>query len=346
MVARIDFRGPARYRIRSASDLALAVLEVSARRAVKGPRLPGWGWYLEVATRALRKQVNTAFTMGNVEDARRYLDSLVIDSPALSEVNIRQVGHEKFQGSWFSAKNGTAHATVLYFHGGGYSFYPQAYAGFIAQVTLAAKSRTLALDYRLTPEHRFPAQLDDALHAYRWLLENGTDPGNVVFIGDSAGGNLALSLLLHIRAENLPLPALAIALSPPTNFDAELNSNEDFDWIDKRALLRWRDWFCGEAQRRDPLVSPLWAELRGLPPVYIQAGRSEILYGSIQAFADHARDQGADVVLEAWEGMNHNFQIFGPDVPQSTEALRRIGEVIAARTDAPRTRETAPAVDG
>lgn len=345
MVARIDFRGPMRYRIRSARELALSVLEVSARRVIKGPRLPGWGWYLEIATRALRRQVSIAFTMPDVEEARRYLDSLVINSPALTEVNIRQVVHEKFRGSWFSSKNEVAHAAVLYLHGGGYSFYPQAYASFIAQVTLAAKSRTFALDYRLTPEHRFPSQLDDALNAYRWLLDNGTDPGNLVLAGDSAGGNLSLSLLLQIRAEKLPMPALAIALSPPTNFDAEISGNEDFDWINKRALLHWRDWFCDPGQRRNPLVSPLWADLRGLAPVYIQAGRAEILYESIQAFADHARDQGADVVLEAWEGMNHNFQVFGPDVPQSAEALRRIGEVIAAKTATRQREETAPALD-
>ena len=133
-------------------------------------------------------------------------------------------------------------ATVLYFHGGGYSFYPRAYANFIALITLAAKSRTFALDYRLSPEHRFPAQLEDALNAYRWLLETGVDPDHLVLAGDSAGGNLALALLLAARDSKLPLPALAIALSPPTDFEtnhASIVRNQDSDWIDKRMLDQW-----------------------------------------------------------------------------------------------------------
>ena len=310
--------------------MGASILEVFIRRILKGPRRPGWNWFVEVATRLAKKQVNTAFKMRDVQEVRRYLDSVAFSSPALSEVTIRNAVHEKFRGSWFSCKNAESPVTVLYFHGGGYSFYPQAYTSFIAQITLAAKSRTFALDYRLSPEHRFPTQLDDALNTYQWLLESETNPDNLVLAGDSAGGNLVLALLLQARDLQLPLPSLAIALSPPTNFDLEIVSNK-FDWIDKPALLRWRDWFCDPAQRRDPLISPLWADLRNLPPIYIQAGSAEILYDSIRAFADHGKNQGADVVLETWEDMNHDFQIFGPESPQSVDALRRVGEVIEAR---------------
>jgi acetyl esterase/lipase len=340
VIARVQFRGPLQYRLRSAAELSHSILEVSARRMLKGPRRPGWNWFVEVATRTLKKQVSTAFEMRDVKEARRYLDSVLISSPALSEVNIRQFVHEKFRGSWFSGKNIEPRITVLYFHGGGYSFYPRAYANFITQITLAAKSRTFALNYRLSPEHRFPAQLEDALNAYRWLLENGTDPDNLVLAGDSAGGNLTLALLLKARDLKLPLPALGIALSPPTDFESEIVNNEEFDWIDKRAILMWRDWFCDLAQGRDPLISPVRADLRGLPPIYMQAGRAEILYGSIQAFADRGKNQGADVVLETWKDMNHDFQIFGPDAPQSAEALRRIGAVIDERIKARNQIET------
>jgi monoterpene epsilon-lactone hydrolase len=221
MIARVHFRGPPQYCLRSAAELSQSVLEVSARRMLKGPRQPGWNWLVEVATHLLKKQVNTALSMRGVEEARRYLDSVVISSAVLSEVNVRQVVHDKFRGSWFSGKTAEPRRTVLYFHGGGYSFYPRAYASFIAQITLAAKSRTFPLDYRLSPEHRFPAQLEDALNAYRWLLENGTNPDTLVFTGDSAGGNLTLALLLQVRDVKLPLPAAAIVLSPPTNFESE-----------------------------------------------------------------------------------------------------------------------------
>ena len=336
MSARISFSGPIRYRVRGMAELCRSIIGASARRMLKGPRRPGWNWLAEVATRMLKRQVGTAMKMRDVNESRRYLDSMMITSPALSEINIRHIVRPKFRGSWFSEKqlsneNAEPQVTVLYLHGGGYSFYPQAYADFIAQITLAAKSRTFALDYRLAPEHRFPAQLEDALHAYRWLLESGTDSETLVIAGDSAGGNLALALLLAARDSNEPLPSLAVVLSPPTNFEIDLFPNQEFDWITEPALLCWRDWFCDPAQRRDPLVSPLRADLRDLPPIYIQAGCCEILYESIREFADHASARGADVILEGWEDMTHDFQIFGRDVSQSADALRRIGEVIATR---------------
>ncbi len=328
MTARLHFRGPVRYRLRSAANLSQSVLEVSTRRALKGPRLPSWSWYVEVATEVAKRRTLTAFQLSDVKEARRYLDSVVIRSRELSAVNITPVLQDKFRGSWFVSKKPEPRVTVLYFHGGGYSFYPQAYAHFIALITLAAKSRTFALDYRLTPEHRFPAQLEDAHNAYRWLLEKGADPGRLVFAGDSAGGNLTLALLQLARESKLPLPALAIALSPPTDFEADLARKGDFDWIEKRMLEQWADWFCDSAERRNPLVSPLWADPRGFPPIYIQAGRAEILYPSIQTFADRAQEQGTDVVLETWEDMTHDFQMFGLDSPPSAEALKRIAQVI------------------
>jgi monoterpene epsilon-lactone hydrolase len=295
---------------------------------------------MEVGTRMLKKQVDTALEMGGVAQARRYLDSVVISSPSVRTVNITPVVQAKFRGSWFAAKNAEATVTVPYFHGGGYCYYPQAYAYFVALVTLAAKSRTFALNYRLTPEHRFPAQLEDALNAYRWLLECGTEPECLVLAYDSAGGSLTLALLLAARDAKLPPPALAIALSAPTDFETERIGNQGFDWIDKRALTQWAEWFCDPAQRGDALVSPLRADLRGLPPIYMQAGCAEILYDSIQASADHGKNQGAEVVLESWENMNHDFQMFGQDVPQSADALRWIGEVIDVRVRARETMET------
>jgi epsilon-lactone hydrolase len=331
MNAHIHFRGPLRYRLRSAAGLIEAVLEVSARRAVKGPRLPSWNWFVELATQMLKRHTLAAFRMGDVKEARRYLDSVVISSPALSEVSITPVVQEKFRGSWFASKNTEPRVTVLYLHGGGYSFYPQAYANFIAVVTVAANSRTLALDYRLAPEHRFPAQLEDALNAYRWLLENGADPDSLIVAGDSAGGNLALALLLAARESRLRLPALAVALSPPTDFEIDLTGDWEFDWIEKRMLAQWADWFCDAAERWHPMVSPIRADLSGLPPIYIQAGGAEILHDSIQAFAHCAQKQGAHVVLQIWEDMNHVFQMFGLDSPQSAEALRMIEQVINER---------------
>lgn len=309
------------------ADAALA-------RALKHRQDPAWNWFTEISKRVLRKQLASAFKMRDVNDARRYLDSFLIRS-ALPAIKVRNVVRPQFRGSWLLPQNADARTTLLYLHGGGYCFYPRGYADFIQQVALAANSRTFVLDYRLSPEHRFPAQLQDTLHSYRWLLEDGADPDALVVAGDSAGGNLTLGLLLTLRDEKLPLPAFAAVLSPATGLEGLRNgapAGQHRDWIDENMLARWVGWYCEPAQIRLPLVSPVYADLRGLPPLYIQAGRSEILYGSIQAFVDEARKQGADVAFESWDNMTHVFQIFAPYLPQSVEALRRIGEVIHART--------------
>lgn len=289
---------------------------------------------MEVDTEFLRRQLVVALSLSDMSESRSYLDSLTI-TRRVSQIEITRVAHTRVRGSWFNPNDAERGLTLLYLHGGGYSFYPRSYADFIALVSLAARSRTFAPDYRLSPEHRFPAQLDDALSAYRWLLEAATAADNLVVAGDSAGGHLALSLLLAARDAKLAPPALAILLSPATGFQDEtlplLGNNPAYDWIDPQMAERWANWFCDSADRKNPLVSPILADLRGLPPIYIQAGRDEILFPSIQAFADRAKKQGADIALDTWDYMNHVFQVFGPEVPQSVEALRRIGEVVDAR---------------
>ena len=340
MAAQTHSNGSVRYRLRSAAAICQSILEASSRRMLKGPRRPSWNWFLELGTAVLRKQLAIAFQMDDVNEERRFLDSIVF-GPCVPEVKINSVVSERIRGHWFTEGSAESRVTLLYLHGGGYSFYPRGYARFIALLTRALGSRTFAPDYRLTPEYRFPAQLEDALNAYRWLLEGGSRPENLVLAGDSAGANLALALLLAARDAKLPLPARAILLSPPTDFEAVpagAPSDPGADWIAWPMLERWANWFCDSAQRRNPLVSPVRADLRGLPPIYIQAGRAEILYDSIQAFAACARNQGADLVLEAWEDMNHDFQIFAPEVPQSAAAVRRIGAVVEARMEGqPRT---------
>jgi epsilon-lactone hydrolase len=347
MAAQVHFCGPARYRLRGATALCQSLAEASASRVFKRRRGQDWNWVAEVATRLLRKQLGVAFRMRDVNEARRYLDSFSITFPPLA-VTVRPVDQAETRGAWFVPDGVPPRVTMLYCHGGGYSFYPRAYAHFIEQVALAARTKTFALNYRLAPEHRFPAQLEDGLSAYRWLLANGASPEDLVLAGDSAGGNLALALLLAAREARIPLPALAVVISPPTGLEfagSRATIRPNGDWIDERMLEQWIDWFVEPTQRSDPLVSPFYADLRGLPPLYIQAGRSEILYDSIEAFADHARNQRADVALDSWDNMTHVFQLFSPYVPQSVEALQRIGEVIRARTRGRKNAEAGSAAD-
>lgn len=318
------------YRLRSLLALYWSLLYVSIRRLIRGSLLPNWSWAFEASIHFIKHQTVTAFDMPNHAEGREYENSLVFTSPATAKIKIESV-NEPVKGHWYHLKHETNGVTVLYLHGGGYAYYSKAHENLIALVTLAAGSQTFALDYRLIPEHPFPAQLDDALAAYQWLLETGIKPERLVVIGDSAGGNLTLALLLTLRDSKLPLPALGICIAPWTDFENSGNSlkeNEPFDWVEKRMTLKWAEWLCKNTDPRNPIVSPINADLRGLPPIYIQAGDAEILYDMIQSFYDKAQTQGANIKLDVWRHMNHDFQAFGDLMPESKEALMRIGQVI------------------
>jgi acetyl esterase/lipase len=318
------------YRLRSVLALYRALIAVSARRLIRGPRRDNWTWGLEVSLDFMRAQAREAFAMPDMVRAREYEDALVFASPAAARVRAEPVEGPP-RGCWVHPPSPEPDRAVLYLHGGGFAYYSTAHHNLIALAALAARARTFALDYRLAPEHAYPAQLEDALAAYRWLLETGCKPERLVVIGDSAGGNLVLTLLLALREAGLPLPALGVCLAPWTdlaNSGASMRANEATDWIDRRMAERWSRDYRRAANAADPLVSPLCADLRGLPPLYLQAGGGEILLDMIRAFAERASRQGARVQLEVWPNMPHDFQAFGDLQAESQAALRRIAEVI------------------
>lgn len=328
--APFTLHGKLEYRLRSVFALCRSSLSVSLRRMMKGPLLPNWNWSTEAAIHFLKAQNITSFEMRDHDEGRAYGDALVFNSPAVAGMNIHAVT-SPVKGHWYQPKLGNRAITLLYLHGGGYAYYAKAHENLIALVTLAVESKTFALDYRLTPEHPFPAQLEDALAAYQWLLKTGVDPHSLVVAGDSAGGNLTLALLLTLRDAKQPLPAMAVCIAPWTdvgNSGESLTKNETYDWVEKRMTIQWAEWFCKGAAPRNPIISPIHANLNGLPPIYIQAGDAEILYDMIREFAARAAEQKADVTLEVWKNMNHDFQSFGDMTPESKEALARIRQVV------------------
>lgn len=326
-----ELHGRLTYRLRSFLLLLWVSVLVTVARLRHGPRLSAWTWSLESATTFLRLQERVAFGLSTIAEQREYTDALVFRSPALVHVQIEAVEAPSVKGRWFVPHTARDEDVVLYLHGGGYAFSARAHDNLIALVALAAQARTFALDYRLTPEHPFPAQLEDAQVAYHWLLSRGIAPQHIVVAGDSAGGNLALALLLALRDGKQPLPRLAVCLCPWTDMDSSytsLKENEPYDWVERRMVVQWAGWFCRGTDPQNPLVSPVHADLRGLPPIYIQAGEAEILIDMIRTFARKAKEQGACVSLEVWKQMNHDFQAYGTTMQQSKEALQRIGEVI------------------
>ncbi len=332
MADHIQFSGTVKDCVCGTAIMLRCLTRVALKRAWRGPLLRNWNFWAEASTEIFRAQLDKAFAMP-VQEARRYLDAVTSVSPSLSRVAITRVCTAEVKGRWFVPNSIPPQGTMLYLHGGGYAFYPRNYANLIADIALVSRCRVFALDYRLAPEFRFPAQMEDALQAYAWLLHDAADQ-EIVLLGDSAGANLSLALLQKVRERRLRMPSVVILLSPPAKFDVDAVKfaiDERFDWIRKCMLAEWANWFCDKQQRTDPLVSPIYADLRGLPPIYIQDGAVELLHETITAFVNVARQQSADVVLDTWDDMNHDFQLFGADVPQSQAALKRVGEVVQSR---------------
>jgi acetyl esterase/lipase len=233
---------------------------------------------------------------------------------------------------------------ILFLHGGAFILgSPALYRHFTWRVAAAARARVLAVDYRLAPEHPFPAALEDAFAAYHWLLVNGTDPAQLAVMGDSAGGGLIFSLMLKLRDEGRPLPAAAVALSPWTDLaltgtSLRLNAAADPMLRADDPPLFVQDYLNG-ADPRLPYVSPLYGDLAGLPPTLIHVGSDEVLYDDALRMADRMHAAGSEVELEIWPRMPHVWHVFAPVIPEARRAIERVGAFVREKTG---YEETAP----
>jgi monoterpene epsilon-lactone hydrolase len=233
-------------------------------------------------------------------------------------------------GEWISPADAPQDKAVLYFHGGGFRIGSVAsHRDLIAQIAIASGWRVLAINYRLAPDHRFPAALDDTLAAYAWMLGQGLKHGDIAFAGDSAGGNLVLATMLALRERGLPLPVAGVLMSPWTDLAAtgeSYVSRAEADPIHQRPMILAlaKNYLGGQGDPRDPLASPLYADLGGLPPLLIQVGDRETVLDDSIMFADKARAAGVTVVLEVWDGMIHVFQMFGAELAEAHQAISAI----------------------
>ncbi len=326
-----QFSGPRWFQFRAFLTLIRVTTGTLIRRAVKGSLRPGWSATLEIMTAYMRQIEWDIFRLPTPQQQRQYADALTITSPALAKIRISPFDTDKVKGHWVVPRDIQPQITILYLHGGGYAFYSRAHDNLIAHVALTANAQTFALDYPLAPEDPFPTQQQCALNAYRWLLESGIDPQRLVIVGDSAGGNLALSLLLALRDDSSPMPALTVGLCPWVDITcsgSSMNTNEASDWIAKRMAVQWGKWFSEGSDPNAPMLSPIHADLRGLSPLYIQAGGGEILVDQIREFVSRAREQGAIIHYNEWEHMPHDFQAYGESLTQAVEALAALaGEI-------------------
>lgn len=270
--------------------------------------------------------------------ARRALvdDFLAVD-PAVArlepDVSVRATEVAGRPAEWLLP--GAAHPTarLLYLHGGAWSAGSlRSHRPFLTRLAKAAGIAVLALDYRLAPEHRFPAALEDSVATLDWLRRHGPQgpvEGPAFVAGDSAGGNLALAALLELRGRGARLPDAAVALSPALDFlltGESYRTRAELDPIIRPRSFKYYKalYLPPDPDLRDPRVSPLYGDPAGLPPLLLQVGDVEVLRDDSTGFAERARAAGVDVTLEVWPGMPHVFQGFGPLLPEAVEATGRI----------------------
>jgi acetyl esterase/lipase len=304
-------------------------LTVALRRVLRGPLLPSWNLQFEASTHYQKAIYKAVYGLAYIEDSRELVDALVVQVPSLEKVSVKPVD-SPVRGDWYRPEASKTDRVILYCHGA-YAFYATAEKGFIADIAVITGLPVFAIDYRLTPENCFPAQLEDALASYDWLLELGFRETDIIVMGTSAGGNLCLSLLLELRDSKRPLPKLAVGLCPWTdigNSGESIDENERSDTLDRSMIETGAKWFIGDDSPQDPRISPIHADLRGLPVMYLQAGGREIFIDMIRSFYEKAKSQGVDIELDVWESMNHVFQAYGDQLPEAREAMQRIAAVL------------------
>ncbi|MBB3457211.1 acetyl esterase/lipase [Rhizobium sp. BK313] len=254
----------------------------------------------------------------NLRKRRAAFERLMASTPDPTRVQIRHVNANGVEADliWPARlHHPIGRRAILYLHGGGlYSGSLRTHRNIAGSLAKAASADVLLVDYRLLPEHEFPAQIDDALAAYRWLLNSGYRPENIVIAGESVGGTLAIEATLNQLRIDGPLPAAVVAMSPVTDFaatGASMTTNAENDpFMGKAELEVIRNAYIGDKSPVDPERSPLYANMTGFPPLLLQVGSRETLLDDTLRLEDKARQAGVDVTAQVWPGMIHQWQIF------------------------------------
>lgn len=281
-----------------------------------------------------------------IEDQRWAFDSLAEKFPVHPDVAVEQVDAGGVPAELVVAEGADPERTMLYLHGGAFVIGSAlVYREQASRLSKAIDGRVLVVDYRRAPEHPFPAAVDDSVAAYRWLVERGAQPEGLVIAGDSAGANLTLATMLVLREAGEALPAAAVCLSPwvdllcqGESMAANANSRH---LAQKPGLLTDTGYYLNGTDARNPLASPIHADLSGLPPVLIQVGSAETLADDARYLAERARAAGVDVTLEVWEGMIHEWHLLAALLPEdeplqeAADAIERIGAFVRQHTPRP-----------
>lgn len=268
-----------------------------------------------------------------VEQTREMFDKAATILPTPSDLRSELVDAGGVPAEWIATSGTDDSRVVYYLHGGGYSIGSiNTHREMVSRIARAAGARALVVDYRLAPEHPFPAAVDDATAAYRWLLSTGVPADRVVIAGDSAGGGLTVATLLALRDAGDPLPAAGICISPWTDLaitGESMDTKAAVDPMIQPAAARvGAQIYLAGADPRNPLASPLYADLSRLPHLLVQVGASEVLLDDAVRLAERANAAGTEATLEVWDDMIHVWHFFAFILPEGQQAIDRIGAFV------------------
>ena len=286
---------------------------------------------------AIRAAIAARPRADDIGQRRRDIDARGRQFPLASDVTVEPVVAKGVKAEWTSTPDADREKAMLYLHGGGYVIGSlDSHRHLVAEMGRAARARALALDYRLAPEHPFPAAVEDALAGYRCLLESGVRPAAISIAGDSAGGGLVVAAMLAIREAGLPQPACGWAISPWVDMEAigasmESKANAD-PTVQKAGILDMAKHYLNGADPRSPLAAPIYADLSGLAPLLIQVGAAETLLDDAVRLAQVAGAADVAVDLQIWPEMIHVWHIHHPLLAAGRRAIAAGGEFVRAMT--------------
>lgn len=278
------------------------------------------------------------------------LKTLKLDQPTIGEI---RAGFDQFmtaygydgpadyqstqagaiKAEWIAAPGADSGRVVLYLHGGGYVIGSiDSYRAVSARISRAAAARVLLIDYRLAPENPFPAAVEDSLAAYRWLLAQGISPARIALAGDSAGGGLTLATLVAIKEAGAPMAAAGVAISPWVDLEAlgetMVSKAAEDPLVQRQGVLQMAAAYLAGKDPRTPLAAPLYADLRGLPPLLIQVGTAETLLDDAMRIAQRAREAGIEVTYAEWPNMVHVWHLFAAALDEGGQAIEELGRFV------------------
>jgi acetyl esterase/lipase len=304
------------------------------RRAARGPRRPGWPLRTELAQSVMRAVLMRSKRRG-IPWLRAAQAALPANVPLAGEVELRAEAVGGVPCEWCTPRGHAPERTIVYLHGGGFVIGSVAgYRDLLSRLAVSCDARVLGVDYRLAPDHVFPAQQLDCLAATRAALA-GADPRRVALAGDSAGGSLAVATLCALRDAGEPLPAAAALLCPWTEPFAEggsMDAHDAFDFGDRALLAGWAQAALGAGDAEDPRFTVANARLQGLPPLLVQVGSVELLYDQVLRFAEHARRAGVEATLEVLPEAFHDVHLQAALLPEGAAAVEAVAKFLRART--------------